>query len=607
MNPIAVEQWQEARGIARCIAVDPIGLGGVLLRARAGPVRDAWLAELKLLLPTGTPVKHVPLHIADGRLVGGLDLAATLAQQKPVAERGVLVDANGGLAVLAMAERMPDATAARVVAAMDNRYVCVERDGVSANMATRFGVVVLDEGADETEAAPAALADRVAFQIDLSAMSVRDVAPLAKAEWNGEHIAIAAARVKLSAVRVDDDTVAAICAASVAFGIASLRAPLLALRVARVLAALAQQDRVDESNVALAVRWVFASRATMIPATEESNEESDEQNDDRLDDAEAADEKAESENPEESNRDPHDTGSLEDVVLEAVKAAIPADLLTALQSGAMLARVSASGRAGVARQSLKRGRPIGARRGSPRDGVRVSVLDTLRAAAPWQKLRGNDPATAHGQRRVEIRREDFHVARFKLQTESTIIFVVDASGSAALHRLAEAKGAVELLLADCYVRRDRVALISFRGRAAGLLLPPTRSLVRAKRGLAGLPGGGATPLASAIDLSHLLAAQAARRGETPTVVFLSDGRANMSRDGTPGRMLAETEAISAARVFAAARFATLFIDTAPQPHAAARAVAAAMRAQYIALPYADAGVLARTVRGAALAPQARHA
>jgi magnesium chelatase subunit D len=91
------------------------------------------------------------------------------------------------------------------------------------------------------------------------------------------------------------------------------------------------------------------------------------------------------------------------------------------------------------------------------------------------------------------------VSRFKQRRETTTIFVVDASGSAALHRLAEAKGAVELLLADCYVRRDRVAMLAFRGKGAELMLPPTRSLVRAKRSLAGLPGGGGTPLAAGMD------------------------------------------------------------------------------------------------------------
>ena len=83
------------------------------------------------------------------------------------------------------------------------------------------------------------------------------------------------------------------------------------------------------------------------------------------------------------------------------------------------------------------------------------------------------------------------------------------------------------------MRRDQVALIAFRGRGAELLLPPTRSLVRAKRSLAGLPGGGGTPLAAGIDAALALADAGAPRGGTPVVVLLTDGRANIARDGAP--------------------------------------------------------------------------
>jgi magnesium chelatase subunit D len=179
------------------------------------------------------------------------------------------------------------------------------------------------------------------------------------------------------------------------------------------------------------------------------------------------------------------------------------------------------------------------------------------------------------------------------------IFAVDASGSSALNRLADAKGAVELLLADCYIRRDQVAVIGFRGRTAELLLPPTRSLVRAKRSLASLPGGGATPLAAAIEAAVLLALQAQRRGETPTLVMLTDGRANVARNGTIGREAGQADALKSAGSVRSAYMTTLFVDTSPRPNGVAKELALRMGAQYIPLPFANAQALSKIVTAAA--------
>ena len=173
---------------------------------------------------------------------------------------------------------------------------------------------------------------------------------------------------------------------------------------------------------------------------------------------------------------------------------------------------------------------------------------------------------------------------------------MDASGSAALHRLAEAKGAVELLLADCYVRRDRVAVIAFRGQRAELLLPPTRSLARAKKGLAGLPGGGGTPLASGLDLARQLADAVARRGGTASLVVLTDGQANVARDGSGGRQRAGEEARQAARLLRAAGTRSVVIDTAQRPQPLARQLADDMGARYVPLPHAGARAISEAAR-----------
>src|SRR4051794_5056841 len=91
---------------AALFAVDPIGLGGVVLRSSAGPLRQCWLDTVAALLPDGTPWLRVPLQVSDERLLGGLDLSATLQAGRPVAQRGLLASADGGVVLLSMAERI---------------------------------------------------------------------------------------------------------------------------------------------------------------------------------------------------------------------------------------------------------------------------------------------------------------------------------------------------------------------------------------------------------------------------------------------------------------------------------------------------------------------
>ncbi len=281
-------------------------------------------------------------------------------------------------------------------------------------------------------------------------------------------------------------------------------------------------------------------------------------------------------------------------MLESAQAAIPPGLLAALIGGALPAR-GAAGTSGVAAKHGLRGRPVGSRRTAVLRGARLHLVDTLRAAAPWQRLR-RAARVDEAPQRVLVRPEDFHVARVRQKTATTTIFVVDASGSSALHRLAEAKGAVELLLNDCYVRRDQVAVIAFRGRQAELLLPPTRSLVCAKRRLSGLPGGGATPLAMALDATATLVGALLRKGQSPSVVLLTDGRANVARDGSGGRERAQADALQSGRLLASLQAPVLLIDTAPKSQREAAELALALRAHYLPLPYAGAAQLAQSVR-----------
>jgi magnesium chelatase subunit D len=572
--------WADACLAAALVAVDPHGLGGALVRALPGPVRDRWLEVLKTLLPEGAALRRLPAHVTDDRLLGGLDLAATLQAGRPVAERGLLAEADGGLVLMAMAERASPSTVAHLGAALDRGEVVLERDGLALRLRARIGVVAFDEGVTDEERAAPALADRLAFHLDLHRLTVRDALDL---EFDPE--AVRAARRRLAEVRPDDEVIEALAGASLALGIASIRAPILALRVARAAAALDGRDALEPEDAALAARLVLAPRATRLPFVETDEAEPDEPE---------PDEPENDQDGEEPEATPEEIQRLEDMVLAAAAAAIPEGLLAMLRLESVRRPARSTGTAGAFQASKLRGRPLGTRRGLPRAGARLNLVETLRAASPWQPLRRQErPRTV---RRVEVRQDDFRVTRFKQRTESTAIFVVDASGSSALHRLAEAKGAVELLLADCYVRRDRVAVIAFRGALAELILPPTRSLARAKRTLGGVPGGGGTPVATAIDAAMLLAEQVRRGGQTPVVVLLTDGRANVARDGTGGRARAHEDALAAARTIAAMGLTCLLIDTSAKPEPLARDLAAAMNAHYLALPRADANVLSAAVR-----------
>ncbi len=429
-------------------------------------------------------------------------------------------------------------------------------------------LLALDESLTDEAGIPQAIRDRLAFRLALDPMQLRAL------EWPGLSAArLSEARTRAPLVHVTEEQFTALAHAALALAVGSPRAELFALRAARAAAALAGRTAVTDEDLARAVELVLLPRATRIPAPPAPP------------DSEAPPPPA---NSEEEQGPPADDRPMADRLLEAAMAKLPPALLASL---AAPRRGGGTGREGRMVRTPTHGRRLGSRPGDPRR-IRIDLVDTLRAAAPWQRVRGG-PAG-----RLAIRRDDFRVQRLEQHGGSTVIFVVDASGSAALHRLAEAKGAVELLLAESYVRRDRVALISFRGAAADLILPPTRSLARARRTLAGLPGGGGTPLALALVASQRLAEQVVRErdGGSALVVLLTDARANVALDGTGGRPQAEADAESAGRRFLLAGIPAVLIDTAPRPSPFASRLAGIMGARYLPLPVADARGVSRAVQ-----------
>ena len=535
---------------------DPSMFGGIVLRGD-GPVRDEMVAFAKDAIGKFGPVAKIPSNVDTERLLGGLDLTATLATGQGVMRAGLLHGAAGGVVIVPMAERVQANVAAHIAQAMDGGDVAA---------------ILLDDSSEHDEMPPAVLTERMAFHCDVSALRSFSL-PTG-----------AAKPIALSNVQpLDDEQLYAIAATSAALGIGSVRALLFANSTARAHAALTGRTEAIDDDIAAAVRLVLAPRATQMPQMEPPpppEPENDQPQDDEPDD------KDEDRNIEDID--------LEDIMLDAAAAAIPQHILDQIDGAAKRGGKGQAGRSGQKQKSAQRGRPLGSRPGVPGNGKRLSLIDSLRAAAPWQNIR-RQLARADDTRIVHIRKSDLRVRHYEQRTESLTIFAVDASGSSALSRLAEAKGAVEMMLAQAYVKRSQVALIAFRQSAAEILLPPTRSLTRARRALAALPGGGGTPLAAGLMAAQQLAEAAQRAGQTPTIAILTDGKGNVAMDGTANRAVAMEEAHQAARNLAALALNCIVIDISPRPREEAAELAAALNGRYLPLPQAQSAAMVAAI------------
>lgn len=601
--------WDDALWALAALHIDPVGLRGIWLRSPHGPVRDEWLTLLQHLRPG---VRRLPNNIDSERLLGGLDLSATLNTGRPVTQAGLLAQSDQSLLLAPMAERMAPEAAAILSQVLDSGRVTPHGGGDAQE--ARLGLIALDEALEDEPAMAETLQERLGIWLDLRHLGRQAQAsdevlgligvlcsPDEEADEERQNII-----KRLRTLRLNDEQIQAITQMAQAMGIASLRGPLACVRLACVLAALRESDEVQDQDLGRAARLCLTPRATQMPAppeqeappeqSQEPQEPPPEHPPEHPEEEPAPpDQEPPSESPEEDTL-PQEMGEL---LLEAALASLPPDVLAQLaQSNKTKIKGGGQSRSGDVRQSRSRGSPLPPRPGLPRQGARLHVLATLGHAAPRQKLRTPLVSSQGAASRLAIRAEDFHIHRFAERTQTCLIFAIDASGSAALHRLAEAKGAVELLLAQSYARRDQVCVVGFRGTQAEVLLPPTKSLVRAKRSLAGLPGGGGTPLPHAMKLALELALQQRRLGVTPSLVMLCDGRANVSLQGSGGRAQAFQESLSLANAWRSQGLQSIWIDTSARPEPQAEQLAHAMGARYVPLPQANSQRMAQVVQAA---------
>ncbi|MEO0655886.1 MAG: magnesium chelatase subunit D [Pseudomonadota bacterium] len=539
------ESWDRAILALRLLQIDPKGLGGAVIRMRASPARDALLSSVKRSL-----FKQVSIATTDEQLFGGTDITATLRAGRVIKTRGLLMEAPH--VMLSMAERCPPNLAAKLAQALDHSLIrCL---------------LALDEGADPDETCPPKLAERLSFVIDPAGRLPDGFAVLPEQS----------SAIVLSEIKCAENHIKALVVLAARFGIDTLRAPVLALRAARAHASMNNRSEVTEDDLQVAASLVYSHRAIQLPDDADPLERTEARSE--------AGEAADGHHSDQQNLS-------EEMLVQAVRSALPEGFLaTSIRSGKSR-KVSGNGM-GAKQSGNRRGRPIPSRAGRPDGRARIDLVATLRTAAPWQRLRKEQEPQRQG---IIVHSSDIRLKRFQEQSDRLLVFAVDASGSAAVSRLNEVKGALELVLAQAYSNRDHVALVAFRGTAAEVLLPPTRSLVQTKRQLTGLPGGGGTPLAAGLQLAGEVAQTSLKRGFSPTIVLLTDGRANIDLEGNADRVQAMIDAQNSASALRERGHARIVVDASKRPYAPLRELASRFDAAYHVLPRADAAGLAQTV------------
>ncbi|MES9505872.1 putative cobaltochelatase [Streptomyces sp. NPDC000609] len=543
--------------------------------AGTGVSRDARVVEL-------------PVGASEDRLVGALDIERALADGVKAFEPGLLADAHRGILYVDEVNLLHDHLVDLLLdaAAMGASYV--EREGVSVRHAARF-LLVGTMNPEEGELRPQLL-DRFGLTVEVAAsretdqrvevvrrrLAFDDDPAAFAAGWADEEDAlrarIVAARALLPDVRLGDAALRQIAATCAAFEVDGMRADIVMARTATALAAWAGRTEVLAEDVRQAALLALPHRRRRNPFDAPGLDE--DKLDDTLEQNGGEDEDPDPDGPGGGGRPPRGDGPDTPPRPEGESGDTPAPSVPeqgqeqgqGQPSGGgeqqpvratepfrtKMLSVPGLGEGAAGRRSRARtehGRTTGARR--PQGALtKLHLAATVQAAAPHQRARGRSG------RGLVVRRDDLRQATREGREGNLVLFVVDASGSmAARQRMAAVKGAVLSLLLDAYQRRDKVGLITFRGKDAEVALPPTSSVDAAAARLELLPTGGRTPVAAGLLKAHeVLRVERLRDpSRRPLLVVVTDGRAT----GGPDPVALATRA---ARLHEAEGIASVVVD-----------------------------------------------
>jgi len=522
-------------------AVDP-RCGGVLLLGGRGSGKSTLARLMPSLLGPGAPFVTIPLHADEEALLGGIELESTLASGRRVVQEGLLARLDGGFALIDDLHLLSPEARALVLEAQGRGELILEREGLSRRCKARF-CIVATATPDEGEL-PAGLLDRFGLCAVMEGTGDRsrrmEILRLARdgrlgvPEPDLELAArVASARALLPRVKVTAEIEARVVTLAQASHAAGHRAELFLWHACRALAALEGVRDVSEAHLERVAPIVLAHRRRELAeppddghAEQEagSANEPDEKTEQSSEPPPETQERDAGEKDEQQGRQGDEQrarpqpGRAREEIQEVGRSFAVRRL--AFRKDRL--KRKASGRRTATRSEGRGGRSVRSTFGPPSSDLALDA--TLRACAPFQAARGRK-----GRLLIEI--DDFRYRQRERRMGHLVLFVVDGSGSmGARRRMTETKGAVSSLLADCYEKRDKVAMIVFRKDRAETVLPPTSSVVLASRRLAVLPVGGRTPLAAGLLEAHRLIRRV-RLKEPRTrilLVLVTDGRANQA-------------------------------------------------------------------------------